>query len=325
MPLIRKFNSKNSEPTSKIVINDEKNLGGKIKKEYLLHRTNEGNLVLKVKIKKKNKQNFSLTNSKKNWVENLTVMDKYTNQYLISECVQTKNEDKCQSQFYVINRLGKVKRKFRWNGRIKVKFRIKNENGDVNCDMFIMKFKGGNFGVLKVNKNVFIKKFKIEEYDDISDFEFRKRMAFVMGYKSPNHGLILFLKFKKEVGDRYEETLKIHQIKNLKRKFERNFEKDSGVSNKFLDLKQFQVIEFCYDRVLVHIYDQLIIYEIDENFKLQILKNVRHFGSGFCGNAFFFDKNVVLLPFPQFICKYFIEENKMERIPLAKTLGKILI
>jgi hypothetical protein len=183
-----------------------------------------------------------------------------------------------------------------------------------------MKFEGGNFGILKLSKKVLIKKFKIEEFDQFSDFDFRKRIAFLMGYRSPKHGLVLFVKMRDF--EKKSEILRCYQIQNLSKMCERDFEDDSGVSIKYMDYSPFQMIEFCEDRILVNIYDQLLIYEISVDFELNLLKNVEHFGSGFCGSAFFYDKNVILLTFSKFLGKYYIDENKMERKEIVKSLGK---
>ena len=94
-------------------------------------------------------------------------MDKYVNSYLISDYIPDhKDSDSGKAQmskshFVLINRLGKVKSKFGWANRVKVKFRIRLSNGDVDPDLFLVKFSGGNFGILKVSKQVLIKKFKI--------------------------------------------------------------------------------------------------------------------------------------------------------------------
>ena len=334
----------NGETEDRFVLPQLKKPKKGVKKEYSVHRTKQGNLVLEVKIKNRNHhQNPSRATHRakthkkrpKKWIENVTVLDKYIDQYLISDNFappqppQTTQDhppipsNNCQSHFVVINRLGRINYKFGWKARVKMKFRIKKENGDVHPSIFIMKFDGGNFGVLKLNKNVLIKKFRITEYDGVQDFSFRKRITFVMGYQSPEHGLLLFLKLKK-TEDGQKEVLRMHQIRDLSRMYERDFEEDSGVSHRFLDHSQFQVIEFCFDRVLVHIYDQLLIYDITKGFELQLVKNVRHFGSGFCGSAFFYSREVIIMAFSRYICKYYIKENRMERKEISKSLGKFL-
>ena len=109
------------------------------------------------------------------------------------------------------------------------------------------------------------------------------------------------------------ETLSIHMIKNLKNVYKRNFEVDSGISIKYLDYQPFQMIEFCFDRVLIHLFDQILIYDISQDFQLKLLKNVQHFGSGFCGSAFFVNKEVILMMFSLYVARYNIEENVLER------------
>lgn len=170
-----------------------------------MHRTEEGNLVLQVKIRSRQSQQHRGSNNNRSnnkissfnkqqpgskneqtWLENVTVMDKYVNSYLISDYIPNGNDSEedetSKSHFVLINRLGKVKSKFGWTNRVKIKFRIRQSNGDVDPDLFLVKFSGGNFGILKVSKQVLIKKFKIEELDKHDDSFWRKRMGVVMGY-----------------------------------------------------------------------------------------------------------------------------------------------
>ena len=70
------------------------------------------------------------------------------------------------------------------------------------------------------------------------------------------------------------ETISIHMLKDLKKSSSRNFEIDSGISIDYIDCQQFQVIEFCSDRILVHLFDQILIYDITLDFELILLKNV---------------------------------------------------
>ena len=67
--------------------------------------------------------------------------------------------------------------------KVKVKFRIKLSNGDVYPDLFLVKFSGANFGILKISKQVLIKSFKIDAFYNFDDDKyFTKRNGVVIGY-----------------------------------------------------------------------------------------------------------------------------------------------
>ena len=84
----------------------------------------------------------------------------------------------------LINRLGKIQSKFGWQSKIKVKFRIKQSNGDVDPDLFLVKFEGSNFGILKLSKQVLIKRFKVEGLDFLEDSFWTEKKGVVLGYQS---------------------------------------------------------------------------------------------------------------------------------------------
>lgn len=85
------------------------------------------------------------------------------------------------------------------------------------------------------------------------------------------------------------------------------------------------MIEFCFDRILVHLYDQLLIYDISQTFELLLVRNVENFGSGFCGSSFFLSRKIVLMMFCDYVAKYEVEENILRRSKLSKAIRKATV
>ena len=125
-------------------------------------------------------------------------MDRYVNSYLISDFIPQTDSgaglEPSKSHFFLINRLGKIQSKFGWQSRIKLKLRIKQSNGDIDPDLYLVKFEGSNFGILKLSKQVLIKRFRIEGVDFLEDSFLREKKGVVLGYQSEQHGLIMFVK-----------------------------------------------------------------------------------------------------------------------------------